>query len=237
MSTSRQQQRHAPPKRSNSTTWIWIAVGAVVVVLGVGAIVLSRNSSPASAKEIGSTVKVTGTELPLSPEATKDNPNPPDPAIGMTAPKVTGVAPNGKAVTLGPDGKPTLLLLVTHWCPHCQAEIPRIKEYQDEGLFNGVEVQVLSTAQNDARTNWPPSSWLSSKGPEAVVLSDDADGGAAKAYGLRGFPTIIAIDKDGKVVARTSGEQTKAQVQKLLNAARTGQPLATESSGASSAAK
>ena len=54
----------------------------------------------------------------------------PDPAIGKTVPTLTGKSVyDGGAVTIGPDtggGKPQVIVFVAHWCPHCQAEVPRL---------------------------------------------------------------------------------------------------------------
>lgn len=229
MSANRQRIRHAPKKRSGGGTWIWGVVMAVIVVVFLAALVFSKLDQPAAAKEVGTAVKVDGAPLPAMPKKG------PDPAIGATAPKVSGVNPDGDPVTLGPDGRPTLMLLVTHWCPHCQNEIPRMKQYQSDGLMTGVDVQILSTSQDESRDNWPPSSWLKNKGPKGVVLADDENLGAAQAYGLTGFPTIIALDKDGKVVARASGELSQATVEKILDAARTGKPVQVDSGASSNA--
>lgn len=237
MSANRQRMRHSPAKRRGSGTWVWIVAVGVVVVVGVLAIVVSRSDSSAAANEIGKTITVNGTPLPPLPAATKENPAPADPAIGMTLPSVTGTAPDGKTVTLGPTGKPMLFFGVAHWCPHCQAEMPRIKEYQDEGLLTGVDLQVLSTGQNESKPNWPPSQWLKSEGPTSVVLADNAKVEAAVAFGVTGYPAIIAVDKDGKVVGRTSGEQGREQIVALANAARSGQPIAATAGGASSQRK
>ena len=37
-------------------------------------------------------------------------------------------------------------------------------------------------------------------------MADDAEGTAAAAYGLQGFPFLVLVDADGNVTMRTSGE-------------------------------
>ncbi len=54
-------------------------------------------------------VSVSGGSLPAySPDTT-------DPAIGLPMPEVTGQDFNGKPVNITNDGRPKVLLLLTHW--------------------------------------------------------------------------------------------------------------------------
>ncbi len=69
----------------------------------------------------------------------------PDPAIGETIPTLDGKSvDDGAAVTIGPDGgggEPQMIVFLAHWCPHCRAEVPRLVELADDGVFDGVEVE------------------------------------------------------------------------------------------------
>ena len=56
---------------------------------------------------------------------------------------------------------------------------------------------------------------------------DDAQGTAAEAYGLSGFPFFAAVDGDGKVVERQSGEISMEQFDALIAAAAKGSPAPT----------
>lgn len=47
-----------------------------------------------------------------------------DPELGKTIPTIIAQQFNGDSITLGPTGKPYVILFVAHWCPHCQREIP-----------------------------------------------------------------------------------------------------------------
>ena len=50
---------------------------------------------------------------------------------------------------------------VAHWCPHCQAEVPRIVALAEQGrLPEGVDVAAVSTAVDATAPNYPPSAWL-----------------------------------------------------------------------------
>jgi len=83
-----------------------------------------------------------------------------------------------------------------------------------------MEVFGVSTgARNDA-PNWPPSQWVVDKGWPWPVMADSEDQGAALAFGVSGYPGLLLLDGDGKVLARRSGEasieELKAWTQEFL---------------------
>ena len=143
---------------------------------------------------------VTGTALPELPQGGAD------PAVGQPIPEVTGQAFDGSPVDIGHDGRPKLILFVAHWCPHCQKEVPLLADYMKSNPLQGVDLYTVSTSVVKERGNFPPSAWLEEEGWAAPTLADSAEGRAAVAFGLSGFPYFVAVDSSGKVVARTSGE-------------------------------
>lgn len=220
--------------RSN-TMWWWIGLGVLVVVIGVVAIAVGRSSdsgsnSGGSASPSGGTVvpngdleygslDVTGTALPMSPDAGAT-----DTAIGQAIPTIDGQTFDGSKITISPEGgKPQVILVVAHWCPHCQAEVPRIQDWLNtNGMPDDVELTAIATANTDQRTNFPAGPWLRKEGWSVPTLLDDKNSDAGAALGVSGFPGFIVVGADGKVVYRTSGEITMAQWEQLLQAARTG---------------
>ncbi|MCJ7724918.1 MAG: hypothetical protein MUP76_00810 [Acidimicrobiia bacterium] len=54
-------------------------------------------------------VTVTGTPLPLLPEAGLD------PAVGMAMPELEGASFDGTPISITNDGRPKVLLFLTHW--------------------------------------------------------------------------------------------------------------------------
>jgi len=216
----------------NRTIWI---VGAVVLVIGIALVaaivVSSSNKAGSGGTPAGSagtvvangsnetaTVSITGTALPAF-----DGSVAVDPALGQAAPTLTGVNFAGQSVTIANDGKPKVIMFLAHWCPHCQAEVPRIQNWLDaNGMPSGVDLCAVPTATTSARPNYPPSDWLVGKNWTVPVLVDSEQSEAANAYGLTSFPYFVAIDASGKVVARTSGELSMDAFAKLIDAARTG---------------
>lgn len=149
-------------------------------------------------------VDVGGTALlPLLDEAA-------DPAVGRTAPSLSGATFDGRpiSVTPGSDGD-TLLVFLAHWCPHCNAEIPVLLAWQAAGgVPDGLSVVGISTAVSAERPNYPPSEWIAAKGWTWPVLADSVQQDAAAAYGVSGYPFLVIVGSDGTVKARTSGEKS-----------------------------
>jgi thiol-disulfide isomerase/thioredoxin len=185
----------------------------VVAVAAVAAVVFTRDSDgdPAveGTEETGP-VYVTGTALP-SGEGDAD------PAIGQAVPMLEGVGFDGLPVTISPDRGPMVVVFVAHWCPHCQNEVPRLTEHLDaNSLPDGVSLLTVSTSASPDRPNYPPSAWLAREGWPGEVMVDSSDGLAAQAFGLSAFPYFVAVDADGQVVARTSGEISTEQFDQLV---------------------
>lgn len=132
-----------------------------------------------------------------------------DQAPGMTAPTVTGETFEGETISIEPDGTPKVVLFLAHWCPHCQAEVPRLAEWLEAGNKpDGVELYAISTLANRVRDEWPPSEWLESEGWDVPTMKDDESSSASSALGLAGTPYWLVLDGDNQVLFRMSGEIT-----------------------------
>jgi len=216
--------------KGKSTAWIWIVVVGVVIAVGIVAIVAGRgtSSSGGSASPSGGTVVpsgkldygqvvVSGTALTPKPESGAD------PMVGTVVPSVTGQQFDGKQLTISADGKPQIIMVVAHWCSHCQAEVPRVQKWLDkDGMPADVELVTVATSNDPAKGNFPAADWLRREKWSVPTIVDDKQGQAGAALGVSGFPYFIVTDAQGKVVYRTSGEITEDQWNALLVAARTG---------------
>lgn len=208
--------------RSRAPIVIGVVIGLVVVAL-IAAVVLTSGGDGGSdiaegtgaaaardATQETATVTVQGEDLPQftgSGAAELADPSTDD-AVGRRIPKLTGQSFDGSEVVIDPDdGRPKVILFLAHWCPHCQAEVPRIQEWIDDGNKpGGVDIYAVSTAVAPDRPNYPPSNWIEGEGFDPIVLLDDESGTAATAYALPGFPYFVLVDADGNVVQRGSGE-------------------------------
>lgn len=217
----RQQQRKRGGKPRVPV--FWVALGAIAVIAIVAVVVsVAGNDSKAKkaeAAEFG-TVKVTGRALPSLPDSGTD------PAVGDTIPTVAGEDFQGQPVTIEPDGKAQMIVFLAHWCPHCNREAPRLVAYlQANGGAPpaGTELTIVPTGSNPQAANWPPSTWVKEMGlGNVTTLVDDKAQKAAQAFGLTGYPFIVMVDQDGKVLQRRSGEQADGFFQAAFDALAAG---------------
>ena len=184
----------------SKTLW-WILGG----VVGLGlifwmAISIATEPTFDSSSEFGEVV-VDGDPLPVL-----GGPGAPDPALGTVAPSVTGSDWDGNTFHIGPDGRPKILLFLAHWCPHCQAEVPEVVTWLDQGgLPETVDMYTLSVAADPTRPNFPPRAWLEREGWTLPVIRDDQAGSAVRAYGMSGTPFYVVLDGHNRVLLRAAG--------------------------------
>jgi thiol-disulfide isomerase/thioredoxin len=150
-------------------------------------------------------VTVSGETLPTFPGGLA---SPDDPAIGLVAPTLSGQDFEGDPVTIAPDESKKMILFVAHTCPHCRAEIPRLRAWLDSHeVPAGVGLYLVSSNVQPSGPNYPPSEWLARERMDGVpTLADDEANSAITAYGISGFPYLVMLDGDGRVVSRLSGE-------------------------------
>ena len=145
-----------------------------------------------------------------------------DEAIGQVAPVLTGESFDGEVVTTAAGGRPVMIVVLAHWCPHCNNEIPRLVELNDsERLPQDLRVVGVSTAVSPDAPNFPPSEWLAEKDWPFEAIADyvDFDDGtylASDALGVSGFPFVVIVDGDGEVVTRWSGESDVDELQERI---------------------
>lgn len=213
---SRGMPRRSTPASSGSSRtplFIGAAVIAVVLVAAVVAIALNASGGGGDLAEPATTpIGVAGTPLPALTDPTND------PAVGRPIPTLTGTDLSGAPITIGPEGGAQAIVIVAHWCPHCQAELPLLVDYlESTGMPDGVELVAVSTSIDPVRPNYPPSAWLEGEGWTAPTLVDDADSTALAALGMSNFPGFVFVDADGEVFGRITGEIPMATFDEIVN--------------------
>jgi thiol-disulfide isomerase/thioredoxin len=172
----------------------------------------ARDGSTAAEFDVAEAI-VDGSPLAAMPDGGDD------PAVGQPAPLVEGQGRDGAQLTAPAPGRPTVLLFLAHWCPHCQEEVPAVQGWVDDGRVPGtVDLVAVSTAVTSDRPNYPPSAWLDREGWSVPTIAD-ATGVAAEAYGLTAFPFWVVVDAEGQVVERLTGEVSEARFDALAAAA------------------
>ena len=194
--------------------WVILGVAAAMVVGLVLSIVLGGSDDSLDETQTG-TIQVVGDPLPFTDDPAND------PAVGTKAPALNGVSFDGTPVSITPgDGRRYLVLFLAHWCPHCQAEVPRLVDWYESGAVpDYLNVVAVSTAVASDRPNHPPSEWLERERWPWPVLVDSDSFEAAAAYGQSGFPYFALIDEDGTVLVRFAGEIETPQLEAVLDSA------------------
>ena len=137
-------------------------------------------------------------------------------AVRARVPHISGTGLDGQPLDFGPDG-PMAIVVLAHWCPQCQAELPRIAQLiADGGVPEGVAVAGISTAIDPVRPNFPPSAWFERERWTQPTVHDDAESSALHALGLNSFPGFVFVDAQGTVVVRLTGEIGVEQFRQVL---------------------
>ncbi|MCL1692428.1 MAG: redoxin family protein [Actinomycetia bacterium] len=185
-------------------------VFAVIAVLAVVAVVFAGNTEVGA--EYGEP-QVQG-QLPLMPpDAAVDTS-----ATGETAPIVIGADFDGNEVRIENDGRAKAIVLLAHWCPHCQNEVPEVQAWLDSGGgVEGVDLYSVATAMDSTRDNYPASEWLDREGWTVPVVVDDADDSVYRTFGSGGFPFWVFVNSDGTIAARVAGRIGIDQLVQFMN--------------------
>ena len=154
-------------------------------------------------------VQVKGNALPRYADPTKDK------AIGQPFPPLEGSDFSGHSVIVGP-GKPTILVVVSHWCAVCQRTIPElVSEMHQKKINPAVRIVVLSTSASTDSPNWPPQTWLQHLGWTGETLVDNNQSLAALSIGAPSYPFFVGTNSAGVVVFRSSGDVSPSNLEQL----------------------
>ena len=192
--------------------WAGIVTGALVVGIGIFAIVTSlHNTASAGIRQLHPThgLLTAGTEAP---------------SIGPLQ------AADGNEYTLAQyQGSVVVLEFFATWCPNCQAETSVLTQIQHNDAASGVRVLSV-TASNDGRHSESiPQATPISMGDVRWYASTyhlyypallDTSLSAGNAYGVQGFPTIYIINKQGVITFAGEGQITYDSLQRYINEAQ-----------------
>jgi thiol-disulfide isomerase/thioredoxin len=110
-------------------------------------------------------------------------------------------------------GGPTVLSVWAPWCPHCQAELPRLNAVMKE--FPGVQFATVVTGIGD-QPGPDPGVFLEDNGITAPTAIDDSTQKLGSALGIEFFPTLYFVGSDGNVVRYLTGEVEDATLRNVI---------------------
>lgn len=136
--------------------------------------------------------------------------------IGSQAPDIVLPDPGGKTIRLSDYyGKYILVDFWAAWCVPCRRENPNVvrvyNRYKDKGFT------VFGVSLDSKKDAWIKA--IAQDGLDWPQVSDLKfwDSAPAKAYGIRGIPGNVLLDRSGKIIARNlRGEELEKKIASLL---------------------
>lgn len=125
-------------------------------------------------------------------------------------PNFTWFNADGKKVSFAEfsKGRPVLINFWATWCGPCVRETPDLVELHNELKDQGALFIGISADLGDDAMELVTEFTARYKVPYQIVVDNNGD--LQKAFGgLRGYPTTFYVDKNGKIVKRLLGLQSK----------------------------
>jgi len=144
---------------------------------------------------------------------------------GQEAPRLTATEHLGAPMP-AMKGRPTLLFFWAHWCPDCKAEAPIVaslqQQYKDQGLLVvGPTRRYGYVARGATATPAEELVYIESVRRQyygsidmAVPVSDED----ALAWGMDSTPTLVLVDRDGRVAMYHPGGMTREELEPRIQA-------------------
>ncbi|HUR88832.1 MAG TPA: TlpA disulfide reductase family protein [Ramlibacter sp.] len=98
-------------------------------------------------------------------------------------------------------GHAVLLNFWASWCEPCQAEMPSLEQLALSQREGGLRVVAVNYREGE-----PAMKRFLAKVPLRLPVVRDADGAAARAFGINIFPSTVAIDRKGRARFIVVGE-------------------------------
>jgi thiol-disulfide isomerase/thioredoxin len=110
------------------------------------------------------------------------------------------------------DARPQVINLWATWCPPCRREMPVLvaaAKAHPEVRF------VFANQGEDAATI---ADFLRGQAIPSALLAEDPEASLSSALGVRGYPTTLFVDAEGRIVERRVGELSRASLSARLRA-------------------
>src|SRR4051794_10902446 len=123
-------------------------------------------------------------------------------ATPRPAPEVAFAGLDGKPAGLADlRGKPAIVNLWATWCQPCLREMPSLERMQEK-LGDRLTVAAVSQDRGGETAVTP---FLAKLGLDKVKIYLDPKSAVGKAFGVRGLPTSIVLDAEGREIGRVEG--------------------------------
>lgn len=111
------------------------------------------------------------------------------------------------------EGKNTVAVFYTSWCPHCRNYIPLADEVyrKENGNVNFVFVNLIDSGENIRETRESGMKYHTEKAYAFPYYSADIKK-SAESFGIKKIPLVLFYGKDGKLKGSLQEEFTKEDV-------------------------
>jgi cytochrome c biogenesis protein CcmG/thiol:disulfide interchange protein DsbE len=109
-------------------------------------------------------------------------------------------------------GTPVLVNFWATWCTPCVQEMPLLEAAHSKW---GSKVQFIGIDRQDYK---PDAINFAAKAHVTYPLASDPNATLDGAYRLRGMPTSVFIDRDGRIIDEVTGPVTRSQLDDTLKA-------------------
>ena len=120
------------------------------------------------------------------------------------------------------DSRATVINLWASWCPPCRREMPVLVDGAQR--FPDVRFVLLNQGEDQATVEATGHQW--SIPPTLMAL--DPESAVGYALGVRGYPTTLIVAADGRILARHSGEVSRASLAGLIERINTDDRIIAE---------
>ncbi len=133
--------------------------------------------------------------------------------IGKPAPSLKAKALDGKPVDLQSlRGKVVLLDFWTTWCGPCKRQLPGIEKIQNEFRDKGLVVLGVSVGEEKATV----AKFLKTIALTYPIIQLSDGNEVVADLAINAFPTIVLIDREGKIASYEVGARGEAALRKDL---------------------
>jgi cytochrome c biogenesis protein CcmG, thiol:disulfide interchange protein DsbE len=134
--------------------------------------------------------------------------------LDVRLPAVELRALDGSGVALAEIGRPSVVNVWATWCPPCRRELPLLTAT----AAGTPDVAVLLVNQGEAATTI--ERYLAAHGLDGAGVLLDPAGAVGDALRVRGLPTTLAFDAEGRLVDLHVGEISAPALARLVASAR-----------------
>ena len=115
-------------------------------------------------------------------------------------------------------GKVVVLDFWATWCGPCTKELPTVEKIANKYKASGVQVWSLAELWNDDETVSTVKEWMS-RNPRRLQVLIDAGGKTFQRYEGESIPSILVIDRSGKILSYYTGLQSEQSLRSAIDMA------------------